>query len=282
MGYSGGKVELHVVRDLLSLDLQYYKADDPQFLDDVVHKLKVGAKQVIQRPKLLLEAVRKFNLSALFIPDRKRILVDDSVPTLKKRWYESHEVGHSLIPWHAEYMLGDDRTTLSQACHQIIESEANYGAGRLLFPNATFTEARRSSTITLTQVRQLASLFGNTITSTLWRCVEQSEDTIFAAIGEHPHHAREAKPQIEYFVCSKAFDLQFENVRDTDIWGWIKTYCTYVQTGPLGSSEIVIPDVTGREHLFLVESFSNRHSVLTLGRWVSERNVQVHVSNFPQ
>lgn len=281
MEYSGGKVELPVVRDLLRLDLQYYKADDPQFLDEVVHKLKIGAQQVIARPKLLLEAVRKFDLSALFIPDRKRILVDDSVPTLKKRWYESHEVGHSLIPWHAEYMHGDDRTTLSQACHQIIESEANYGAGRLLFPSAAFTVARRSSPITLAQVRALASYFGNTITSTLWRCVEQSEGISFATIGEHPHHAREEKPQIEYFVCSGTFERQFENVRETDIWEWMKTYCKYTRTGPIGSSEIVVSDVTGKEHVFSIESFSNKHSVLTLGCWAGQKNVQVHVSNFP-
>ena len=85
LDYKDGAVELREVRELLRLDLKYYRLDDPDLVDDVIHKLKVGAKQVIARPGLLVEAVRKFDLSALFLPDRKRILVDDSIPDLKKR-----------------------------------------------------------------------------------------------------------------------------------------------------------------------------------------------------
>lgn len=133
LDYTDGAIELREVRELLRLDLKYYRLDDPGLVDEVIHKLKVGAKQVIARPSLLMEAVRTFDLSALFVPDRKRILVDVSVPDLKKRWYETHEIAHSLIPWHADYTLGDDRSTLSQGCHDRIEAEANYGGGRLLF-----------------------------------------------------------------------------------------------------------------------------------------------------
>ena len=278
MNYAGGSIELPIVRDLLRLDLQYFRADDPHLLGEVVHRLKVGAKQVIERPSLLLEAIRKFDLNALFVPDRKRILIDDSVPELKKRWYESHEVAHSLIPWHADYMLGDDRTTLSQACQQIIEAEANYGAGRLLFPNKAFSEARRSSVPTLTQIRAIAKHFGNTITSTLWRCVEQSEEVTFAAIGEHPRHPREGKPSIEYFVRSKSFEQQFAAVTEAEIWNWVQTYCGYKLTGPLGSSEIVASDSNGTPNVFSIESFSIKHSVLTVARWLRPLAVQVNVA----
>lgn len=278
LSYAGGKVELSSVRELLRLDLKYYRADDPQLRDEVVHKLKMGAKQLIARPSLLLDAVRKFDLNALFIPDRKRVLIDERVPDLKKRWYESHEVAHSLIPWHAEYMLGDDRTTLSQACHEAIEAEANYGAGRLLFPQEAFTEARLSTPMTLAHVRGLAKLFGNTITSTLWRCAEQSEELIFAAIGEHPFQERSGKPPIEYFVRSKGFEQQFANIEETDVWRWLKTYCGYRQTGPLGASEVPVRDVNGIAHAFFMETFSIKHSVLTMGRWIRQAPIQVTAS----
>lgn len=278
LSYSGGKIELPQVRDLLRLDLHYYRADDPNLLGEVVHKLKVGAKQVIERPGLLLEAVRKFDLNALFIPDRKRILIDNSVPDLKKRWYESHEVAHSLIPWHADYMLGDDRTTLSQASHEAIEAEANYGAGRLLFPHRAFSEARLSSVNTLAQVREIAKHFGNTITSTLWRCVEQSDEVTFASIGEHPHYMREGKLPIEYFVSSKLFERQFPHVTESEIWEWLPTYCSYRQTGPLGSSEIVLRDANGTPNIFGIESFSIKYSVLTLARWLRPLPVQISAS----
>ena len=246
-------------------------------LDEVVHKLKVGAKQVIARPGLLVEAVRKFDLSALFVPDRKRILVDARVPDLKKRWYETHEIAHSLIPWHADYTLGDDRASLSQGCHDRIEAEANYGAGRLIFPNEAFTEHRLSSTMNLARVREIAKHFGNTITSTLWRCVEQSEELIFATIGEHPRHPRDDKPVVEYFVRSATFATQFPNVTEGDVWAWVCGYCAYKATGPLGTTELNIRDTNGHSHVFFIESFSNGYNVLTMAQWIRQAPISFPV-----
>lgn len=91
LDYAGGKVELPEVRELLRLDLQYYRADDPDLVAQVVHKLKIGGKQVLKRPKLLLEAVQKFDLNALFIPDRKRILIAVEVPDLRNYVSNAHD-----------------------------------------------------------------------------------------------------------------------------------------------------------------------------------------------
>lgn len=277
LDYKDGAIELLEVRDLLRLDLKYYRLDDPGLVDEVIHKLKVGAKQVIARPSLLLEAVRKFDLSALFVPDRKRILVDQSVPDLKKRWYETHEIAHSLIPWHADYALGDDRNTLSQGCHERIEAEANYGGGRLLFPSEVFTQHRLSSTMSLARVREIAKHFGNTITSTLWRCVEQSDELTLATIGEHPRRPRDEKPVVEYFVRSKTFAAQFPNVTDGDVWAWMCGYCGYKATGPLGTTELTIQDANGASHIFVIESFSIKHNVLTMARWIRQAPISVPV-----
>ena len=266
VGYTDGQVSLPEVRELLNLDLKYYRANDPGLLDEVVHKLKVGTKQILKRPTLLVDAITKFDLSALFVPDRKRILIDASIPELKKRWCESHELAHSVIPWHGEYMLGDDRTTLSQDCHDHIEAEANYGAGRLLFPQASFLDTSRSSALSIALVRGLAKHYGNTITSTLWRCIEQSSEVAFATIGEHPRHPQVGKPQIEYFVRSEQFEKRFLRVGEADIWAWMQTYCSYNKKGPLGSSEIVVSDDNGESQVFLFESFSNGYSVLTLAK----------------
>jgi hypothetical protein len=224
-----------------------------------------------------MEAVRKFDLSALFLPDRKRIFIDQSVPDLKKRWYETHEIAHSLIPWHTDYTLGDDRITLSQGCHERIEAEANYGGGRLLFPNEVFTHQRLSGPINLGRVREIAKHFGNTITSTLWRCVEQSDELVFAAIGEHPRRPREDKPAVEYFIRSKKFTTQFPGVTDMDVWKWMSGYCTNRATGPLGTKEQSIQDANGISHIFVVESFSNGYNALTMARWVRQAPLLVAV-----
>lgn len=278
LDYAGGKVELPEVRELLRLDLQYYRADDPDLVAQVVHKLKIGGKQVLKRPKLLLEAVQKFDLNALFIPDRKRILIAVEVPDLKKRWCESHEMAHGVIPWHGDYMLGDDRTTLSQSCHEAIEAEANYGAGRLLFPNKEFSAARRGSILTLEYVRNLAKHFGNTITSTLWRCVEQNEDIVFAVIGEHPIRPREDKPPVEYLIRSRSFAQQFGNINETQIWQWLQGYCKNKTAGPLGRADLAVSDVNGTQHVFSFETFGTTHNALTLARWQGESVSQVAVA----
>lgn len=54
LGYVDGKVNLLEVRELLKLDLKFYQLDDPGLVDEVVHKLKMGAKQIVARPQLLV------------------------------------------------------------------------------------------------------------------------------------------------------------------------------------------------------------------------------------
>ena len=74
------------------------------------------------------DAVQNLSLKALYLPDQKRILLDQDLPLLKHRWNEAHEIGHDIIPWHTGMMLGDTEQTLTPACHQIMEAEANYAA----------------------------------------------------------------------------------------------------------------------------------------------------------
>lgn len=266
LGYSSGTVNLSDMRDLLRLDISYYTADDPSLGAELVHKLKIGANQVIKKTGLLLQAIKKFNLKALFLPEKKQILIDAQLPDLKKRWSETHEIAHSLIPWHSEYTLGDTRETLSPSCHETIEAEANYGAGRLLFPKAAFL-GMTSSPCNLADLKAIAGHFGNTITSTLWRYVENSDELVFGAIGEHPKYPRVGEPQIAYLVRSRKFETQFSLVNEAQIFEEIKKYCRYQKTGPLGEAEVVLCDDSGARHVFKAETFSNKYHALTLARY---------------
>lgn len=69
LGDPGPPLSLAVVRDLLDLDRQYYSKQDPSFLQDLKHRVKVGAKQFVARPSLILDAVAKAKLSAFYLPD---------------------------------------------------------------------------------------------------------------------------------------------------------------------------------------------------------------------
>jgi hypothetical protein len=119
------------VRDLLALDRHYFSLTDTGYLQDTVSRLRRAGKQVVRRPTLLIDAVHSASLSALWLPDKKRILIDEGVPELKKRWAEGHEIGHSLAPWHRDYFLGDDRHTLSAQCHELRLRPASLPAGSL-------------------------------------------------------------------------------------------------------------------------------------------------------
>jgi len=261
-------LRLEVVRDLLRLDLAYYSATDESFIKEFVHTLKIGARQVVERPTLLVEAIQKLDLKALFLPDRKRILLDRSLPLLKQRWSEAHETIHSVLPWHGALSMGDTKLTLTPACHDHIEAEANYGAGRLLFLGDLFAECARDMAPSIKNVMKLHDHFGNTITTTLWRYVERSEQVLFGAVSAHPHHLPETfdpNSPCRYFIRSAKFASQFIADLETEVFQQLGAYCSHKKAGPLGTGEIILVDTNGNTRSFSCETFSNRYEALTLG-----------------
>lgn len=268
-------IDLRVVRDLLKLDRGYYSTADDSLLRETISRMKVAGLQVLLRPTILGDAVRNLSLKALYLPDQKRILLDQDLPPLKHRWNEAHEIGHDIIPWHAGMMLGDTEQTLTPACHEIMEAEANYAAGQLLFLADRFVAEAVASTPSLGLVRSLSKAFGNTMTSTLWRFVEQAHGgrPIVALVTGHPHPARrkadfDASNPCRYCVESPPFRERFGGLKETDLFSSIVSYCGGQSGGSLGQSEIILPDCNGDPHLFGFETFFNRHEALTLGLWL--------------
>ena len=272
LGHPEPPLDLRTVRDLLSLDLAYFRKDDPSLADEVISRMRMAGKQIIRRPMLFFEAVAKFDLRALYLPDNKRILLDQSQPELKHRWHEAHEIGHSIIPWHEGAMLGDDRFTLQQSCHDQIEAEANFAAGRLLFLRDHFTAEARDHAPSIEAVRTLKPAFGNTYTTTFWRCIETwgASLPVVGMISDHPHPARRSDgfdpaAPCDHLVQSPAFAAGFSNVGEIELFELVAGYCQPRRAGPLGEAELVLNDDNGDAHVFQFESFGNTHQVLTLG-----------------
>ena len=194
LGHPEPPLRLGDVRELLKLDREFYTADDPGVLREVISRIRVAGLQVYQRPTLLIDAIRKSSLKALYLPDRKRILLDASLPQLKHRWNEGHEIGHSIIPWHHDIMLGDNAFTLSPGCQEQVETEANYAAGKLLFLGERFTEESRSLEPSIEAIRSLKAQFGNTLSTTLYRVIESNgiDLPLVGMISGHPHVSRRA------------------------------------------------------------------------------------------
>lgn len=269
-------VDLRVVRELLKLDRGYYSTTDDSLLRETLSRLKVAGRQVLLRPTILRDAIQSLNLKALYLPDQKRILLDQDLPLIKHRWNEAHEVGHDIIPWHAGMMLGDTEQTLTLACHEVMEAEANYAAGQLLFLLDRFRAEATSVPPSLDLVRQLSKSFGNTVTSTLWRLVEQAhgDRPMVALVTGHPHPAKrkfdfDAANPCRYCVESPLFKEWFGQITETELFSAIVGYSGAQRGGMLGEAEIVLKDRNGEQHVFAFETFFNSHEALTLGYWLA-------------
>lgn len=270
-GLGNPEPPLHLadVREILRLDRGYYGSRDDSFLREIVSRMMVAGSQILARPSLLRDVVRKFDLRALYLPDRRRILLDQSQPDAKQRWNEAHEIGHSLLPWHEDAMLGDHEQTLIPACHAQIEAEANYAAGQLLFLKERFTDTANDTHPSLSSLRALKSDFGNTYTTTFWRYIEGAHANLpmLGMIGPHPRRPPadfDASIPFRHIIESPAFRLKFHSLDPTDLYNTLVSYCGRQRAGPLGSAEVPFEDRNGDSHVFLFESFCNTYDCLTL------------------
>lgn len=275
-------LKLEEVRELLRLDRRFYSSENQSAVREVVSRLIVAGKQVVKRPTILFDAIRKAKLSALWLPDKKRILIDESVPQLKHRWSEAHEIGHSIIPWHDNLHLGDNEFSLNPTCHAQMEAEANYAAGRLLFLQERFRCEALDCEISLATVKSLKGEFGNTMSSTLWRYVEEvgGDSPMVGVICCHPHRPSDdfdPNNPCRHVIQSAGFKHAFSNVSAKHLFGTIRGYCGNQSGGPLGEDTVVLQDDNRVRHLFHFESFFNRYDVLTLGRYLRPCRTSVMV-----
>lgn len=259
------------VLELLKLDLSYYRADDVGIFADIAHRMKIAGKQLIARPELALDALRKAKLSALWIPDAKRICIDESIPTPKHRWIQGHEITHSITDWHREFLLGDNESTLDPECHAQLEAEANYGAGRLLFLGEKFAREARDYSPTFESIKSLKTRFGNTLNSTFWQIVERRDPNfpVFGLVSQHPRYpeigqGRDGSAWRD-FPRSAAFRKLFSRFHPAQAFELIGRHATYKRRGPVIEGTDAILDDNGIAHEVKIEGFCNSYSVMTLG-----------------
>ena len=284
LGHPEPPLRLEDVRELLKLDREFYTAEDPGVLREAISRIRIAGTQVYRRPTLLIDAIRKASLQALYLPDRRRILLDSSLPKLKHRWNEGHEIGHSLIPWHQEIMLGDNSFTLTPVCQEEVEAEANFAAGRLLFLRERFTEEARSLEPSIEAVRALKEIFGNTLSTTLYRVVESfgADRPLVGMISGHPHPSKRGKyfdpsSPCRHFIQSPAFRRHFGKILEAQLFRDVSSYCGAQGGGPLGEDDLVLIDDNGDRHRFYFETFFNRYDALTLGKYLEP--IQHRVAN---
>ncbi len=265
-------LKLEDVRQLLSLNLQYYRSTDPGLIAELTHRFSLLAKKSIPNfGRHLMSALAKSKLCAFWVPDSARILLDEAEPVPKHRWMEAHEVAHSFTPWHRGFLLGDSKQSLDPSCHATLEAEANYGAGRLIFMQDRFGLEARELPFDFTSVKALSKRYANSIVSTCWRLVEERNpaQATFGLISTHPHYddigSHDGANPWRYFIRSPQFRLQFPHIEPAEIFSLVRRYATYRRTGPILTAEVVLVDVTGKAFEFSLESFATPHAFMTIG-----------------
>ena len=259
-------IVLSQVREQLLLDRRYYSSADPGTFDEVAHRVKVDGKQLVAT---LMSLVHKAKLCAFWLPNNRRILIDQAVPEKKHRWIEAHEIGHSITPWHKEYLFGDDQYTLDPVCHAMVEAEANYAASQLLFLQERFVGEARDVEITFKAMQGLAKRYGNSLTSTLWRVIKDREPDrpVFGMVSTHPHHptigAQEVGWPVRHFVRSRAFRERFPNVTAEDGFAILQVHAGWTKRGSIVSTDHPVIDINGELCEFHIEALSTPYYVLT-------------------
>lgn len=271
-------LRLEDVRELLRLDLGYYQSDSDGVLQRAAHKLVMAGKQVFARPGLLLDIVRKRSIKALWVPDRRRILIDETLHKAKHRWAEGHETTHSILDWHEPVLHGDNELTMKQACLNKVEAEANYGAGQLLFLRERFASEVMDSAPSVELVRTLAKRFKNTHASTLWRLVETAgrKRPMLGVMHYHPapkfaSDKNDPANPCRHFIRSDAFAAMFSETTELAVFECIKSYIRPMSGGPVGSEILILTDDNGDDHEFSFETFNFRHECLTLAVHLRKR-----------
>lgn len=262
IGVKEPPLNLENVLSFLDLHRGYYDLQNPNLIQNVTHRLKIGSFKI-------KDILGKINLRGLWYPDEKKILIDNNVPELKKRWVISHEIGHKMVPWHKDFIFADIAETLDPDYREQLEAEANYAASSLLFLSSRFTEEAVDYTPSLESVQKLSKIYGNTQTMTLRRFVQFSQDIPMIAVVSKPHWKSNfmnySNDELcRYFLPSEKFTKKFGNISKFEVIEKIKSYTLQRKGGPIGTGEVIFSDSNGEEHSFEGESFFNTFDVLTL------------------
>jgi len=271
-------VDLDAVRERIKVDRSYYSSSNDSTMGELLHALRIGKHNVLKVPTRLADAWKSKQLRGLWSPDKRRILVDDALHDMQKRWVETHEILHSLIPHHEEYTLGDPKQMLLPSCHEIIEAEANYGTGRMLYLGDIYRDRLLSCEPTLTSMREIAREFGNSMKSGLWKGVETLDIPACGMMSVHPwERVVEDDEKIDHFIRSVQFANQFAGWDEMDIYRKLAKVVKRRGHGPLGEDYVILTDIAGAEHIFQFECWANKYGVMSLGRYVSLKPVAVAV-----
>lgn len=111
---------------------------------------------------------------------RERAIYTPAEGNHRRRFFtRAHEFGHQIIPWHTintTYL--DDGISLSPDAQELFDQEANFLAAEIIFQGCRFARRSRDFAPSFESVFKLADDHGASYHATLWRYVEEHDETI--------------------------------------------------------------------------------------------------------
>jgi hypothetical protein len=259
-GISRPPVPVQVVLDHLDLHRSFYDLQDPSFLDRAKHRIRV-------RGIWLVDLIRRISLQAVLLYDENRILLDATLPEIKRDWPTCHEVVHRVVPWHKAYFWGDTAQTLDPDWHERLEAEANYGASELMFCGPVFAREALDLLPAWSSVEQLVKRYGKSKTATLRRFVQHGPDHAMAMLVSTPYWEETPPDQdtrSRHYVASSLFAQRLSRIGPEALVTLVDRYSQQRRGGPVADFVCPLEDDNGDAHEFHAESFYNGHYILTL------------------
>jgi hypothetical protein len=253
-------VKIEDILECIEIHRNFYDLDDPSLVQRVFHKIKVGGIKL----KTITE---KISLSAIWMPDKKTIFIDKSLPRVKQDWASFHDTTHTILKWHRPFFLGDTAQTLDPDFQEMLESEANYGASALMFGGKLFTQEGLDTPPEWSSIELLNKRYKKSLVTTLRRYVEFTHNVPMLMMVSTPWWLDVPPDQpssCRHLVYSPSYLSRFSEIDPESLVTVVNSYIAQRRGGMVGSFEFNFNDLNDNRCEFRAECFFNSYYVLTL------------------
>lgn len=260
-GITEPPVSVKALLEHLELSREFLDLQNPTFRDKMKHRIRVYGRKLNQ-------ILKKISLRAVLFHDQNRIVVDETLPAVKRDWPSFHEASHKILVWHNPYFgYGDTAQTLNPDWHERLEAEANRGASALMFCGPVFTKESRDTKPEWAVIEKLKERYDKSFSTTLRRYIEFGPKVpmvMLTSTASWADQPSDQKTRCRHFVPSPSFVEMFSEVTAEQLREQVDVNSKRRRGGLIADFTLCLKDDNGTKHEFRAESFFNSYYVQTL------------------
>ena len=229
------------------------------------------------KPRLL-----KRILGAVWFEERT-VFIDTSLSEPRQRFTDGHEATHAMCPWHAQTLalLDTEDELVRRSSMELIEAEANYGSGHLIFQGGRFHRQALQDQVSIRVPLALAKAYGASRNAAVHYYAQEHPDAVALLVAGVRVESNGTIP-IWRSVESPSFAERFGRLTRLLPGGQLKVIDG--EDAPLAgivtqarlavdppSVDIGVPDLGGHRRPCVAEAFNNGYVNLIL---VAERRAR--------